>query len=360
MPGILLILTNIGIIIIILCGAFFGEEVVITIFTLGLYWLSGEAFEDNYLEEHWYVVVMLLLAHMLINSILSYIYIKKVNLSANKKIYMTLFPEITFMILKSEIVSKVNTVDIERIPEMIIFDHGHTLLYEPNFNMHNANKEIYKYISKNPRNISFEQFDTDVNNMFDDIKRKNGNNIEIDECSILKTIYKYMDIELSISFEEAERIIWDGLSKGAIMPYADVMINYLNSVGIRTAVISNIVFSSNALKERLDKLLPNNKFEFVLTSSEYILKKPNLLMFEEAMNKARLKADKIWYCGDNIAKDVCGAHNVGMFPVFYERQQDKYVPNHKRRKIKYELGFKYMHIHDLREIIDALENIKEK
>ena len=44
-------------------------------------------------------------------------------------------------------------------PEMIIFDYGHTLLYQPDFNTSNGNKAIYPYISRNPRNISFEEYD---------------------------------------------------------------------------------------------------------------------------------------------------------------------------------------------------------
>lgn len=44
-------------------------------------------------------------------------------------------------------------------PEMIIFDYGHTLLYQPNFNETNANKAIYQYINRNSRNISFEEYD---------------------------------------------------------------------------------------------------------------------------------------------------------------------------------------------------------
>ncbi|MFR4319381.1 MAG: hypothetical protein ACLT2Z_08490, partial [Eubacterium sp.] len=76
-------------------------------------------------------------------------------------------------------------------PEMIIFDYGHTLLYEPNHNKINANKEIYKYIAKNPQNISFEKFDRTVNDIFAQVREKTGEDIEIHEHSILKMTYEY-------------------------------------------------------------------------------------------------------------------------------------------------------------------------
>lgn len=35
-------------------------------------------------------------------------------------------------------------------PEMIIFDYGHTILYEPNNSAENGNRAIFKYIKDNP------------------------------------------------------------------------------------------------------------------------------------------------------------------------------------------------------------------
>ena len=53
---------------------------------------------------------------------------------------------------------------------MIIFDYGHTLLYQPDFNTSNGNKAIYPYISRNPRNISFEEYDKTITALFAQIK----------------------------------------------------------------------------------------------------------------------------------------------------------------------------------------------
>ena len=45
-------------------------------------------------------------------------------------------------------------------PQMIIFDYGHTLLYEPDFNFLHGEKEIYKHIVKNPRQLTAEKINT--------------------------------------------------------------------------------------------------------------------------------------------------------------------------------------------------------
>lgn len=243
-------------------------------------------------------------------------------------------------------------------PEMIIFDYGHTLLYEPNHNTSNGNRAIYDYISKNPHDISFEEFDKTVTEIFGKIKKARGDALEIHEHAFLKLAYEYMDIELSVTLDEAEKIIWNGISKGAIMPYADKMLNYLDSVGIRTGVISNLCFSGNALKERLDRLLSDNKFQFVLASSDYVFKKPDSTMFEIALQREGLTADKVWYCGDSIVADVYGAHGVGIFPVFYEGKINDEINPLAKWNEGLEIDFDYLHIHDWRELIAILENIK--
>lgn len=236
---------------------------------------------------------------------------------------------------------------------MIIFDYGYTLLYEIGHNTENGNKAIYKYIKNNPKNISFEEFNRVINDTFAKIKKYRGD-IDINEDDFLKLVFEYMDIELSVSLEEAESIIWNGISNGAIMPKADKLIDYLNENNIRTAVISNMCWSGKALKKRFDRLLPNNRFEFVMTSGEYILKKPAQMLFEIAQNKAGLKTDEIWYCGDSIGADVYGAHSAGIFPVLYEGEAEEGNPFAKQND-NYKIDFDYLRVKDWDELIEIIK-----
>ena len=242
-------------------------------------------------------------------------------------------------------------------PKMIIFDYGHTLLYQPDFNTSNGNKAIYPYISRNPRNITFEEYDKTIIELFAKIKAERGDVIEIHEHNFLKLAMEYMDISLSISIEEAEEIIMDGISQGGIMPYADKLLDYLNAKGIRTGVISNNCFSGKALKKLFDRLLPRNKFEFVLTSSDYIFRKPHRVMFDVALRKAGLSADKVWYCGDSIEADVQGAKNVGMFSVLYEGATDDGTNPFPHQNDNLKVDFEYLHITDWNTLIDILEQM---
>lgn len=242
-------------------------------------------------------------------------------------------------------------------PKMILFDYGHTLLYENKHDVERGNRAIYQCITKNPKNISFEEFNKVIIDTFAKIS-KCRNGIDINEDDLLRLCLDYMGVELSVSLKEAERLNWNGISEGAIMPKADKMIDYLNENNIRMGVISNLCWSGRALRERLDRLLPRNRFEFVIASCEYIVKKPDRMLFEIALNKAGLSADEVWYCGDLIEADVYGAHGAGIFPVLYEGVTDEPNP-FAGQNDGYEIPFAHLHITDWDEMIDALEKIRD-
>ena len=242
-------------------------------------------------------------------------------------------------------------------PEMILFDYGRTLLYQPGFSTSNGNKAIYRYINRNPHHISLEEYDETIVELFAKIKDERGPILEIHEHNFLKLAMEYMDISFSVSIEEAEEIIMNGISEGGIMPHADRLIDYLNERGIRTGVISNNCFSSNALKKLFDRLLPRNKFEFVMASSDYIFRKPHSMMFDIALQKAGLTADKVWYCGDSIEADVNGANYVGMFPVLYEGMTDDEPNPFAHQNDNLTIDFEHLHITDWNELVDVLERM---
>jgi putative hydrolase of the HAD superfamily len=124
-------------------------------------------------------------------------------------------------------------------------------------------------------------------------------------------------LEFDLSPEELEKVFWDHATVRKPTKNIDTLLEYLNDAGIRTAVISNISFSGKALKETIASALPNNHFEFVMATSEYVFRKPHSRIFELALRKAALPARDVWYCGDNAYFDVEGSSKTGINPVWY-------------------------------------------
>ncbi len=239
-------------------------------------------------------------------------------------------------------------------PKMILFDYGGTLLYEQNFDFRRGEQAVFRHIKENPHNTTLEQVGILDKELFGNADKCRKMGYEIHELPLLRCKYESLGIKFDIPLEEVETLLWDNASEGGKMPYISELLVFLDKSGIRTGVISNIGWSGNALSRRINQLLPENHFEFILASSEYAVRKPNPVLFQVALNKANLSPDEVWYCGDNIQADIFGAHGAGIFPVHYEGR----LPRAAERGIQEpvgEIGFPYLHIYDWREIISILE-----
>ena len=240
---------------------------------------------------------------------------------------------------------------------MIIFDYGHTLLWEPGWNVDNGTRELLKYITKNPAGYSFEEIRRTADIVFNEhISSVRSLGYDVPVRTGDRVLYELLGIEFSLTPLEMETVFSDGASRGDVMPGAYEMIDYVNAQGIRTAVISNNAWSGEALKIRFDRLLPNHRFEFVMTSSDYLFRKPSRYLFDIAVRKSDLSPDEIWYCGDHPVKDVEGAAAAGIFPVWYENDTDD-RPNPD--KAEYVPSCEHLHIRKWSELIQVLDKLKE-
>ena len=205
-------------------------------------------------------------------------------------------------------------------PEMILFDYGDTLLREPDFDLARGERAVFKHVVRNPRGLTPEamsRFESELYRSFEPFRRAG---YEPHEYQLLRLKYEYHGIGLDVSIPEAEVILWDAaspLSERCLAPHVKEMLARLRREGIRTGVISHIGWSGSALRRRVDRLLPEHRFEFVLASSTYGVRKPDARLFELALRKAELPAGRVWYCGNSFDHDVRGAANAGLHPVWY-------------------------------------------
>lgn len=239
-------------------------------------------------------------------------------------------------------------------PKMILFDYGHTLLYEPGYDFLRGEQALFPYITKNKYNLTPEEVSAFAGKLFETFGDVRRIGMELHERQFQRMLYEYLGIAFSISYEEAELIQWSAISPGAIMPRADKMIDYINEKGILSGVISNIGWSRNALRERFARLLPNNRFAFIITSSEYGFRKPSPFLFDLALKKADLSPEDVWFCGDNPQADVEGAAQVGIFPVWYDNDTQK---DYKDRSDETPPQCEHLHIKEWHELIETIENL---
>ena len=237
---------------------------------------------------------------------------------------------------------------------MILFDYGNTLICEDGWNTLNGQKAVFKHVIKNPKGVTAQDADNFANEVYEgDLSSSRDECIEIHERQFMQLMYETLGVEFDLPLEEIERIFWFATSRGVLMPKVDKMISFINSMGIRSGVVSNIGFSANALIERINSTLPENRFEFIIASSEYVYRKPHKRIFDLAISKADLTPDKIWFCGDHTVCDITGAHNAGMFPVRYDNKSKE---NLWAGPDDLKLDFDHLYITDWDEFIEILKN----
>jgi putative hydrolase of the HAD superfamily len=100
-------------------------------------------------------------------------------------------------------------------------------------------------------------------------------------------------------------------------------------------------------------MLPENNFEFVITSSDYIFRKPMPHLFRVAIELSKLPPDEIWFCGDNTMADIMGAHSVGMFPVWFDFEAECPYPRYMTDTPECEC----LHIKNWSELVNYLKEL---
>ena len=204
-------------------------------------------------------------------------------------------------------------------PKMILVDYGQTLIVEPQFDWTAANLAILNHANHIPEGMSADEFCHCSNSLFEHVMGNRRESCrEIEHEKFLRLLCDAYGLKLDISIAEADLLYWDSATHGSFAsPGAAEFLDYLHENGIRTGVISNMCYANMALRTRLNRYLPNNRFEFVITSSDYVLRKPEKLIFDVAIRRANLDPREIWYIGDNPNADVVGSSGVGMHPVLY-------------------------------------------
>jgi putative hydrolase of the HAD superfamily len=142
--------------------------------------------------------------------------------------------------------------------------------------------------------------------------------VEFREVQLLSLVFESLGVRFPVPLEALELAIWDAASPGVAMPGVAGLLETLHALGIRTAVVSNISYSGPSLAARINRLLPGNRIEFILASSEYIVRKPDRRFFELALAKAGVAGLDAWHAGDDAFYDVDGAAGAGIFPVWYD------------------------------------------
>ena len=207
-------------------------------------------------------------------------------------------------------------------PKMIMFDYGQTLIREAKFDGVRGTEAVLAYAVRNKYNKSAKEVQAYADKLNKEIGRFDRTKIhlfqhEVPNHMFTRFLYESLGIEIALSAQEIDDVFWNAAAPGTPTDGLSEFLAFLKQNDIGTAVISNISFCAQSVTNRINKCIPNNEFEFILATSDYLFRKPNRHIFDLALEKAELEAGDVWYVGDQYKCDVVGARNAGMFPVWY-------------------------------------------
>lgn len=206
--------------------------------------------------------------------------------------------------------------------ELVLFDYGNTLVTEQDWNAENGNKALLKTAGFEDSELLGRIIEFGKTNLLPKIKDMRENNIEVSGAAYSRALFGNFGIDLDMADEEIERIFWYSASKGEAVDGAEDLLAFLDKNEIRTGIISNMMWSGKILRKRLERIFHLHRFDFVLTSADYIYRKPDPCMFNIAALLSKADKSRIIYCGDNPEADIAGAAKAGIFPIFFRNYFD--------------------------------------
>jgi putative hydrolase of the HAD superfamily len=102
------------------------------------------------------------------------------------------------------------------------------------------------------------------------------------------------------------------------MPGVRAALGALRELGIPLGVVSNSSFRGEVIRHELATHDLADPISVVVTSADYIVRKPNPLLFELAASCLGAPPPDIWFIGDRLDTDVAGARAAGMTAVLLD------------------------------------------
>ena len=95
------------------------------------------------------------------------------------------------------------------------------------------------------------------------------------------------------------------------------LLDTLDNHNIKKGALSNSTFSEKVIRAELEEYDLQNRFDFIISTADYGIRKPHKIIFDLALKKMNLPPEDVWFIGDSLKYDIKGAINAGLHPIWY-------------------------------------------
>jgi len=205
-------------------------------------------------------------------------------------------------------------------PAGVIFDLGSTVLNEETFNAA-AGTERLLALADNSQQLTAEEVQLFAGELDEEIQGvRDESMLEFSIQSFQRLLYENLSMSFTISPYEMEKEFWDAAVKYSPSEGIYEVLDTLEKNHIKTGILSNSSFTGAILEEELAKHNLAHRFSFLISSIDYVFRKPHKRLFQLAVRKMDLEPQDIWFVGDRLEYDVRGAIDSGLYPVWYNSE----------------------------------------
>ena len=205
-------------------------------------------------------------------------------------------------------------------PQGILFDLGNTLLHEEAFDIEAGTQRVLSFAT-NPKQVSAHQVCELVAELESDLReRREASWIEISPFTVHRLIYEPHGIGFNRPFREVEREFFSAAMRFRPTEGVQEFLELVRRAGLPLGVVSNSAFSSQTLAWQIAQFGLGSFFTFVMSSGDYVVRKPHPGIFLAAARKLGVDPPELWFVGDSPVYDVAGAANAGIVSVLYRTQ----------------------------------------
>ena len=203
-------------------------------------------------------------------------------------------------------------------PRGLLLDFGNTLVEERSFDPRAGNEWLLTRVTHKPAHITIDDIlDRAVRVTSETAARRDQFQMETPFPMLNRLIYDYFGVRFADPVPVLELGFWKASVVTRPMPGARAALEQLHAAGARIGVLSNASFSEAVIHNELAKHGLAEHIECVVVSSDYCLRKPNVLLFEVAAARLGVTPGEVWVVGDRMDTDVLGARAAGMTSVWF-------------------------------------------
>ena len=212
-----------------------------------------------------------------------------------------------------------------RIPSVIIFDLDGTLYDYDYCHTKALNKVISKCIQSDIFNSKAEFLEHYASSQIS-VKNKLGRTAASHSRILyFKTMTQKLIVDEPLVLAlELSHLYWEEFFNSMLRFDGLVeFIQFVKAMGCKIAILSDMTLEIQI--QKLNRLGLTSAFDFVLTSEEIGVEKPDPVTFELVLHHFSTTPEKAWMIGDNHERDIIGAQTLGFAATFTKIEKDELI-----------------------------------